>query len=203
MRHAWLLGIVFLGCSSSSSSGTGTPAATAPDAAPTSAAYPAGPYGVEVGDTIANLSFAGWSAPPYAAPGGTLSLADFYGPKWKLVVVNVCSVWCGPCKAAYAAFKEKAADYGAKGVAMVTILYENSDAKPISLDEGAKYGTDNGIAIPLGIDPGYQLSNGVRPAEVPAYIVLSAHDMRVLGTTKSADDAPPWAFVDQKLSEIQ
>jgi hypothetical protein len=154
-----------------------------PDAGP---AYAPSPYGVEVGDTIANLSFTGWPAPPYTT----------------ILVVNVCSVWCVPCQKAYADFKAKAADYSAKGVSLLSVLYENGEVKPISADEAAAYAVKNEVAIPVAIDPAYQLSNAVRPAEVPPYIVVSARDMKVLGTLKSADSGP-WAFVDQKLTEIK
>lgn len=207
-----------VGCSSSDDPvkpANATPADATPDAATTSPppstadagpAYAPSPYGVEVGDTIANLSFAGWSAPLYTATVGTVRFSDFYDPNGtsgkKLLVVNVCSVWCLPCQKAYSDFKAKVADYATKGVVLLSILYENGDVKPVSADEAAAYATKNEVAIPIAIDPAYQLSNAVRPAEVPSYIVVSVRDMKVLGTLKSADSGP-WAFVDQKLAEIK
>lgn len=205
-------------CSSSSDDpakpATVTPSGTTPDASNTTPppvtsdagpVYAPSPYGVEVGDTIANLSFAGWSTAPYTT-AGTVRFSDFYDPNGtsgrKMLVVNVCSVWCLPCQKAYADFKAKAADYAAKGVSIVSVLYENGETKPVSVEEAAAYATKNEVAIPIAIDPAYQLSNAVRPVEVPSYIVISVRDMKVLGTLKSADSGP-WAFVDQKLTEIE
>jgi hypothetical protein len=201
--------IAVAACSSSDDPSTPAPpvadASTSPVTTDAGPVYAPSPYGVEVGDTIANLSFSGWSAAPYTT-AGAVRFSDFYDPAGssgrKMLVVNVCSVWCVPCQKAYADFREKAADYAAKGVAFLSVLYENADVKPISADEGAAYATKNGVGIPVAIDPAYQLSNAVRPAEVPSYIVISVRDMKVLGTLKSAD-AGPWAFVDQKLSEIK
>jgi hypothetical protein len=170
-------------------------------------AYPPSPYGTDVGDTMPDLAFDGWKQGDYdVAKAAETHLSEFYDPSGaagrKLLVINVCSVWCLPCKNAFDAFKDKAAGYAAQGATLLSVLYENAEVKPIALPEAAAYAKDRGVAIPMFIDPAYQLSQAVRPPEVPSYIIVSARDMKVLGTVKNAIDAPPWAFVDQKLAEI-
>lgn len=204
----FLAALALTGCSTSDPA---TPASDdagrmgdAGDAAPT---YPTSPYGTDVGETLPDLTFDGWKDGDYdVAKAAKTRLADFYDPSGaagrKLLVLNLCSVWCLPCKGAFDAFKDKGTEYASKGVTIVSVLYENGDAKPIALTDAVTFVKERGVSIPILIDPAYQLSEAVRPAEVPSYVVVSARDMKVLGIVKNANDGPPWSFIDQKLSEI-
>ena len=119
--------------SSSSSSGSATPppafADTTGQAANEPAAYPSGPYGVNVGSVIENYQFIGYrDAKAEHTTTQTIQLADFYNPHGKdpsykpatpadddrifaadsgyanagklkptALLIQIASVWCGPC----------------------------------------------------------------------------------------------------------
>jgi hypothetical protein len=211
--------LAFLACSSESGSGSnGTPAppsdgdaATQPATVPP--AYPQGPYGGDVGQTVTNFSFQGLTAPGFDVSSlREVKLGDFYDPKGtagrKLVVVSLCSVWCPLCPAEYTWMPDKVPEYTTKGVAFIGVLFENADIKPIDIDEASAFATKKRAPFDVAIDPQYQMSVFTRPVEVPVYVVLSARDMKVLNVIKIAggsphDGTPLLAFLDQKLAEIQ
>ncbi len=207
MWKSMMIGVVLVGTGCSSSAPSSAPSGSAADAGSSAAAatYPAGPYGSDVGSTITNFSFPSLSPPDFAAgKAGTTKLGDFYDPTGaaghKLLVVNMCSVWCLPCKDEFASLASKAGAYASKGVSIVSVLFENGQVKPISIDEASAYATERAATFPVAIDPQYQLTGLVRPVEIPAYVVVSARDMKVLGTIKVPSEV--WSFVDQKLAEI-
>jgi thiol-disulfide isomerase/thioredoxin len=65
------------------------------------AGYPAGPYGVTVGSTIANLDYSGWIAASTHAstdPLGPVCLGRYHGdPNVKALVLVGVAIWCPPC----------------------------------------------------------------------------------------------------------
>jgi hypothetical protein len=201
--------VLLLSACSSSDSGEGGKAADGGSAANAAATYPAGPYSTEVGGTVTNFSFQGLSGPDYdPAKVSSTKLSDFFDPSGaggtKLLVINVCSVWCVACKFVYETITTRSAEYGAKGVAFLGVLFENADLKPIALGEASAYAKERQVKMPIAIDPAYQLNGFLKPVEVPISIVVSTRDMKVLGVTKSITEPNElWAFVDQKLGEIR
>jgi thiol-disulfide isomerase/thioredoxin len=201
--------LVLLLAACSSSDNDASKAITPDGGTPPAAGYPAGPYGTEVGGTVANFAFQGLSGPDYdPAKPSTTKLSDFYDPSGaggkKLLVINVCSVWCVACKFVYETIQSKAAEYRAKGVDFVAVLFEDSTFKPIGLPEASAYAKAQKAGFLVAIDPAYQLGGFLKPVEVPVSIVVSARDMKVLGSTgtiKEPDEL--WRFVDQKLTEIR
>jgi thiol-disulfide isomerase/thioredoxin len=138
------------GCSSKSNSDTtpvddtsdsvttDTPAvvAEAPvDTGPVAPAYPIGTCGIQVGATIANLTFTGKNGGD-TSPQQTFALADFYDPTGskgrKILVIDVSALWCTACKEEMKQLPKNMADYGPKGVTFMTVLAENSSNAPAS-----------------------------------------------------------------------
>jgi hypothetical protein len=212
-RMRTILIVSALALSACSSGETSDPVtAGAADAAAQPAGYPEGPYGSEVGQTVTNFSFQALAAPEFdASKARTIKVGDFYDPNGaagrKLLVFGVCSVWCALCPPEWERLPAKVSEYASKGVSFVGVLFENSDVKPISAEEAGKWAKESGASFSVAIDPQYQMSGFIRPVEVPAYVIVSARDMKVLGIIKIApntprDASPVWTFVDQKLAEI-
>ena len=81
-------------------SGPGVDAATGPNAdlsMPSSSAYPVGPYGNQVGDTMADFTAAGYSATHVWSTA--MKLSDIRAnPACKCLVLTIGATWCGACQ---------------------------------------------------------------------------------------------------------
>ncbi|MCA9668139.1 MAG: hypothetical protein KC503_21220 [Myxococcales bacterium] len=196
---------LFFGCSSDDNNNTPTPDVTViddlgtPDG--TTINYPAGPFGTDKGDVIANMQFFGFKDPnTYCKLEKDLSLdvtqkvpmsfADFHNrvcdgsgklakPK-QLLWVMVSAGWCGPC---IQEIRElgKIIDSGGidERVAFVDILFENDDHKPATEDFAKKWADTLGLKFPLLLDPTFQMGAYFDRQAVPFNMLVDLDTMQV------------------------
>ncbi len=165
-----------------------------PTRLPTSKAleYPKGPYGTQIGSTIANLKFIGWSKPSDAgydpAAFNDIHLSDFYNPDGsgpvKILWVNSSAVWCGPCNQEYAYMRDNGTwgQISQKGVVILGTLSEDAKnppgpAKPSDLKN---WGTKYEVEFPLAVDPGFKIGAYYPSDAFPTAFLVDARTMKII-----------------------
>jgi hypothetical protein len=181
--------------------GSGQPAAGAPD-------YPAGPYGIGVGSVVANYQFVGF-ANAMENSGGmqAIQLADFYNPtgtdlfpegspygsgtpKPKALLIDVSSVWCGPCNyEADQVLPGLYAQYQPQGGEFLLQLADGptpgTAAEPKHLYNWTqKYDVD----YPATIDPTYKLGALFEADAFPANMIIKTQDMTIVEVLSGAPE---------------
>ncbi|MFO0614238.1 MAG: hypothetical protein U0414_16735, partial [Polyangiaceae bacterium] len=164
--------------------GSKTPAPTTPDfqdgqgqAPAARSAYPTGPFGLKVGSIAPNYQFFGY--PNAVADKSDLvkmQLADFYNPTGegtfpegspygagepmpKALVIDVASVWCGPCNLeAKTELPKNYAKYQPMGGEILSVLADGgTPGKPASPTNLKNWATKYASNYPTAIDPSYSL----------------------------------------------
>src|SRR5262245_54961851 len=116
-----LSSLLVVACSDSGMGGTPPPPQEIDAGMAPKPEYPAGPYGVVVGDTIKNETWASAyfdgddpGASPYDEAPRAWSLDHFWqgkDPNAKLIMLNQAAGWCGPCMTESTNLPALAADY--------------------------------------------------------------------------------------------
>jgi hypothetical protein len=153
-------------------------------------AYPAGPYGITQGATIANLEFHGWSQPAVAAynlaAAETVRLSDFYDPNGEkgveLLLINSVAVWCGVCRTEYADLQTSTLypDLHARGLSMLGLVFEDNDGEPARYVDMVNWGTAFEVQFPFAVDPGFKTGVYFDRAATPMNMLVDARTMKIL-----------------------
>ncbi len=223
--------MALMGCNGSSGSGggdsgDGTLAPAFPDGTGQQAhgakAYPAGPYGVGKGSIIANYKFVGYAnAQKINNALQAIELADLYNPtgdgvfeegsvmevgapKPKALLIDVASVWCGPCNyeadqvlpGLYAKYKPLGGEFLLNLADGVT---PGTSATTKSLyNWTTKYKVD----YPATIDPTYKLSALFDQDAYPANMIINLKTMEIVEVIAGAPEAGSsfWKKYEQVLN---
>jgi hypothetical protein len=194
----------------------GQPASNAP-------AYPAAPYGINVGSIIRNYQFVGYANGENKASGMQIvQLADFYNPtgdgvfdegsvygagkaKPKALVIDVASVWCGPCNAEAAdVLPGKHAEYRPLGGEFLLQLADGptpgTPATAKNLDSWTnKYEVD----FPAAIDPSSKLSALFEADAFPANFIIDTRTMRIVKAVNGVPDSSFWKTFANVVNGVQ
>ena len=175
MRYVVVTLLALVGC--------GPPTDPTPNRAlPSSADYPAGPYGYGQGTTMANLSFLGKQSPTATdytgLPMQTITLADVRKDA-KLIFIDGAARWCTPCNRDQPTMRSVEATYAPKGVATMEILVEGQYGVAATSDDINRWAAQYQLAGIIAIDPGYELAKYADVSAFPVYMVVRASTMRV------------------------
>lgn len=187
------------GAAGSTSGGNGTSG---------TAAYPAGPYGSEIGSTVQNLEFLGWQNPAAAGFDPSkfkpIRLSDYYNPDGtkpaKALMINVSARWCVVCKGEYADFRASSRyeSLKAKGVEFVGVLFEDANQEPAKPADVQWWAQTYQVEFPFLIDPGFKMGAYFSADATPLNMVVDTRTMKitakVLGYDPSSSDL--WDQVD-------
>ncbi len=114
---------------------------------------------------------------------------DFYGVEYcnaRATVIVVGAGWCGACQAEAPQIEaEITRPYRARGLRVVTLLTENSDRTPATVDFGLRWQTRFGLTSRMVVDPTSSITRRVRLDAYPFVIVV---DRR--GRLRMAEAAP-------------
>jgi len=162
--------------------------------------YPAGPYGVGVGDVIANFQFVGYANPEESTgEERAIELADFWNPtgedvfpeesiygagepKPTVLLVVVSAVWCGPCQfESEKLLPEEYAKYAPRGAEFLLHLADGPAAgSPAELSHLKAWTGKYETAFPAGIDPKYKLGSQFNSSAFPANLLIDTKTMTIL-----------------------
>ena len=183
-------------------------------------AYPAGPYGIGQGSIIANYEFMGF---PNPMANNTelvrIQLADFYNPtgtdvypegspygagtpKPKALLIDVASVWCGPCnEEAKSVLPGKHAELKPLGGEFLLQLadgpYSGTAATEKNLTNWtSKY--DSGY--PSAIDPTYKLAALFDSNAFPANMIINTRTMEIETVISGVPSDAFWTKFEKVLN---
>lgn len=113
--------------------------------------YPAGPYGTQYGDTIANLCFESGAC---GQAGHWICLDQFLGRKATLIAVH--TGWCPTCQTQLAGAEGLEQTYQADGFETLQVLFEDDryvSTRSALLIYACEELKDYGLTFPVVIDP--------------------------------------------------
>lgn len=162
--------------------------------------YPAGPYGVAVGQIIPNFEFVGYVNPESStAEEGPIELAAFWNPtgedrfpeesifgagelKPTVLVIVVSAVWCGPCQYESAEILPgEHAKYAPRGAQFLLQLADGPSAgSPAELSHLKSWTTKYETGFPAVVDPKYQLGSLFPSSAFPANILVDTRTMEII-----------------------
>ncbi|WP_437981799.1 TlpA disulfide reductase family protein [Sorangium sp. So ce117] len=164
------------------------------------ARYPAGPYGVSLNRVIANYQFVGYAnAAEHNDTMQPIQLADFYNPtgtevfpegslygagepKPKVLLIDVSSVWCGPCKIeAESVLPELYKKYQPQGGEFLVQLADGRTPGEAAVPNDLyRWTTRYDVQYPSAIDPSYKLGALFQADAFPANMIVRTQDMTIM-----------------------
>lgn len=178
--------------------------ATPPDLATDN--YPAGPFGTNTGDRIANLALSGQrddNGNGVIDAGDqviSIHLADYYAnKKIEALVLVENAAWCSPCKAQQPALLALYQMYKAGGhVAFLQSLVAKKDQSPADIPTIDDWAATYKIPYDMAIDPMASLLPFAPQAAFPAMVVIRTKDM----TIDWADNGSPTDGLKQEIDSV-
>lgn len=161
--------------------------------------YPAGPYGVEKGSTIANFKLSGLPNPEQSKGEQVeIQLADFYNPTGdgtfpegsvfgegtplpRVLLVNIGAVWCQPCQyEADVVLPVHYEEYSPLGVQFLLVLADGPNVGvPATFNHLVTWTTRYETPWPATIDPDYAVGSLFKANAFPVNIVVDTKTMRI------------------------
>lgn len=185
-------------------------------------AYAAGPYGLATGSVIANFKFLGF--PNEQADKGqnglqTIQLADFYNPtgdgkypegspfgagtpKPKALVIDVASVWCGPCnEEAKNVLPGLHLKYKPRGGEFLLQLADGPTPGTAAIPSNlfnwtSKYKVD----YPGTLDPSYKLNPLFTQDAFPQNFMIDTKTMKIVRVVAGVPDPTYWTKFETLLN---
>jgi len=179
---------------------TGSNVCTTPD-------YPSGPYGDDTGTFAQDRCFRGWKAPQTTAHDAAtledISLGNFYDPtgaKYELVLLNTAAIWCSVCKSEHKTLPDKYAEYGPRGLVLLSALFQNGQGAPAELSDLTTWVETFDTPFPMVLDPDYQLGDYATADTAPLNLVIDARTMRSLAKFSGNQSEPLWSTIEDELA---
>lgn len=180
-----------------------------PDAAPALPAYPPGPYGIGVGDVVADLHWQGYAdtaadgdSDHYNEPARTVYLHELYAghdAAAKVILVTANAGWCGPCQEEASRLPAIAAQYAPQGVRILSALFEDDYGAPADVAFALTWGETFDLTTPTVADPGFTLEAYGAGAGIPLAIYVDARTMTILTVESGFDEAFTRELLDSFL----
>lgn len=186
------------------------------------AAYPEPPYGVKVGSIIDNFQFNGYADP--SVDTSTLvpiSLGDFYNPsgnevydsgspfgagepKPRVLLIDVSSSWCGPCKIeADEVLPGKYAALAPKGVEFLLQLADGPTPGTAATEADLRAWTNAfDVNYPSAIDPSYQLGALFDTSAYPANFIIRTDTMEIVEVVTGAPEDSFWVKLEATADSL-
>jgi len=137
-------------------------------------AYPAGPYGVAIGQVISDLEFTDWRDRPY-------HLSDMRAePDTRLIAIVNLAAWCPTCRRKMPALGVMDRRQRPNGVLTVASIYENPNFQPAIARDAAIWRRDHGLEFPVVADAEPVLDPYFNPFGRETYILISVPDMQIV-----------------------
>jgi hypothetical protein len=134
-------------------------------------AYPPGPYGTAVGDTIDNLTF-------YTAEGRAVRLEQFFGRE-KVIILTSAAGWCSVCRDEAVEFKNFNGLWDDRGLIMVYTLFEDDRGNPISGPFVQAWIDYFDLDYPVYQDRDFQMLPFYDQDATPLNMVVTTKDMQI------------------------
>lgn len=170
------------------------------DVGPGDGGYPAGPYGVERGQVLANASFIGRKT-GRESERETFDLESFRKDATaRYLVLNVAAFWCSPCKEEAKEFQSTIfPEYGPKGVAFLSVVLQDSARRPSTDANVDTWISTYRITFPTARDPVGFVNTIFNPDTMPLNMIIDLKTMKIEEKIIGADIARVTATLDKLL----
>lgn len=112
--------------------------------------YPAGPYGSEAGNVLADMTF-------QRPDGSNVSLSELRASGEKqYLFLNTAAFWCGACIEEQPEIQALHDEYGDRGLLTVVTVFEDASSNPATPEDAARWVDNHDLTFPVVAD-----SNGV------------------------------------------
>jgi hypothetical protein len=155
--------------------------------------YPCGPYGYDIGATIADLSFVGQrddNANGHIDTGDTATTLDLkaLAAGVDVLVIDVCAEWCQPCQMDQPNLNALYGSYTAGGrVAFAGALTQDVLERPADLAALDRWGTQYHVPYPMLVDPDARTQLYLPEASYPEHLVIRTSNMTLVYRSNGPD----------------
>lgn len=133
--------------------------------------YPSGPYGLDIGDTVADHRFE-------TTDGTPTRLSEVRAdPRVKVIVWTSSAAWCGACRDEVRVLNDVHARLASRGVFVAQSLFQNEYYAPASGATARNWRSRLGATFPIWVEPDPPYAGSV---PIPMTWVIDAATMRVL-----------------------
>lgn len=139
---------------------------------PSVADYPPGPYGVNAGDIIENVSFRDLN-------GKTVDLKSLYRGSARALVIYATGTWCFSCRQETDWLNAKVATNGTN-IVPVAVLLENNRHEREDATTGGDWVHSFGVKFLTLLDPNGHLDGFRTSGVVPLNLVIDTSTMRIV-----------------------
>lgn len=174
------------------------------------AAYPAGPYGTNVGSTVQNQQFEGWTDPKAVNYNWTnhkiISFADYYDPDGskgdKVILLNASAYWCTVCQAEYGELPSDYTNkYKAEGVVFIGTLFQDANSNAAQPTDLVNWSKAYEVDFPMLLDPTFKLGAFFTADATPMNLVIDARTMKIVGKVLGGNLPQIWQDIDNQLAK--
>ncbi len=172
-----------------------------------SADYPAGPYGTEEGDTVANGCFKGFRDPSKSSHAEsalqTIAFSNYYDPTGskgiELLLIDTSAVWCSACRTEHEGLPAKNNQYAPRGLRIVSTLFQDAKRNPASAKDLATWVETFKSNYAMLLDPDYQLGTYAPADTAPLNMVVNARTMKIEKKLLGDQESVLWPYIDESL----
>lgn len=169
--------------------------------------YPSRGFGTEKGDVVKNACFIGYRAPDRAGPGATnretVAFSDYYDPVGtkgvSLILINTAAIWCSACVAEHGTLPEHASELSAKGLVIISILFQDAQRDPATLDDLDRWVENFQPNFPMVADPDLQLEGYALPTLAPLNMLVDPRNMQILRKYVGDQGVVMWPYIESEL----
>lgn len=130
--------------------------------------------------------------------GDTVDPWQFWG---KVVVVDVSTMWCSPCRQIACYAQHTHDSYAGDGVVYLTVLPQNTHGQPPTVDDLNDWSQDFSITAPIVSDPDHGWSRAATPTN--SYPALVVADRQLTVTARVEVNGPPDAVDNAVRAAIE
>lgn len=152
------------------------------------AGYPSGPFGVDEGQVLQNLSFAGYVV---GSPGEGSAVSGSYREavslqdlrelgSYRFMLLNVAAEWCVPCQEEAQILPSKFTRWAERGGLVAVVLTEDARFRTATKDDLDRWGTRYQSNHPMLHDPERAILGSLAPSTMPLNLMLDIQTMRIL-----------------------
>lgn len=172
-------------------------------------AYPSGPYGSEVGDTLANLCFRGFRNPARVKHNESsledIAFADYYDPTGskgtRLLLIDTAAVWCSACRSEHEGLSAKNSEYAGRGLQILGTLFQDARREPATTVDLGNWVETFSSNYAMALDQDYQMGTYASADTAPLNLVVDAKTMKIEQKLLGDQAAVLWPFIDASLAE--
>jgi len=156
------------------------------------ATYPGGPYGVDAGDTVANLSFV-------TLDGATMQLADYHEGEQDILLLYATATWCFTCLEEVTWLNDMSETHPSRVAALGTLL-EDKEFNKADVADADEFIDGFGVRFPIVLDADGALDDFRDAGVIPVNLVIDTKTMKIVHQEFGFNIAQMQGVLDEQLA---